>query len=126
MRRRFRFWLIYGVAWLPFAASYFALFVTHLGRPFFDALKGSLFNVLPAALFGVGVVIACQHLPWSPHRRSRFLLVHLGLASLYVALWTIAAPLLNALDQMIEHGSWNYQRASSFQGGFITALMIYL
>src|SRR6266446_969628 len=103
MRKSFRFWLIYSVAWLPYAASYVALFVSHLGRTFFEAIKGSIFNVLPAALLGVGVVAICQRLPWSPDRRYRLLSVHLVLASVYVALGTIAVPLLYAVDQKIEY-----------------------
>jgi len=125
MRRHFRFWLVYGVAWLPYAASYMTLFVSHLGRTFSEALKGSLFNVLPAALLGVGVVAVCQKFPWSPQHRNRFLLAHFVLALLYVALWLITVPLLYAVDQKIEYGAWSYQRGYSFQGGFITGLMIY-
>ncbi len=126
MRKSLRFWLVYSIAWLPFAASYFSLFVSHLGRSFFEAFKGSLFNVVPAALFGAGVVTVCKRLPWSPIHRAKFLSIHALLASTYVILWMIAAPFLNAVDQKIEHGLWNYQSGGSFQGGLITALMIYV
>ena len=44
--------------WLPYAASYVTLFVSHLGRTFLGAIKGSILNVLPAALLGVGVVVS--------------------------------------------------------------------
>src|ERR1700694_3349062 len=110
MRRPFRFWLVYGIAWLPYVASYVALFVSHLGRTFFEAIKGYIFNVLPAALLGVGVVAICQRLPWLPSHRYRLLSIHLLLASVYVALGTIAVPFLYAVDQKIEYGSWSYQR----------------
>ena len=73
MRRHVRFWLIYAIAWLPYAASYVTLFVTHLGRTFFGSIKGSILSVLPAALLGVGVVAASQGITWSPNRRYRFL-----------------------------------------------------
>src|SRR5712691_8455167 len=109
MRRSFRFWLIYSVAWLPYAASYAALFITHLGRTFFEATKGSILNVLPAALLGIGVVAVSQRIPWSPNRRYRFLSAHLVFAALYVFLWINAAPLLNALDQLIRFGSWSFR-----------------
>ena len=126
MRKSFRFWLIYSVAWLPYAASYVTLFVSHLGRTFFGAIKGSILNVLPAALLGVGVVAVSQRLSWSANRRYRFLSVHLLLAALYVVLWMNAVPFLNALGQLIQYGSWNFRREGSFQGGFFTGLLIYV
>jgi len=126
MRKSFRFWLIYSVAWLPYAASYVTLFVSHLGRTFFGAIKGSILNVLPAALLGVGVVAVSQRLSWSANRRYRFLSVHLLLAALYVVFWMNAVPFLNALGQLIQYGSWNFRREGSFQGGFFTGLLIYV
>lgn len=128
MPRRFRFWLVYSIAWLPYAASYVTLFVSHLGRTFFEALKGSLFNVLPAALLGIGVVTLCRKLPWAPQHRHRFLLVHLVLGLLYTALWIIAVPFLFAAAQKIESGPWSYHlfSANSFQGGIINGLMVYV
>ncbi len=126
MRKSFRFWLIYGVAWLPYAASYVTLFVTHLGRTFLGAIKGSILNVLPAALLGTGVVAVSQRIRWSPNRRYSFLSAHLVLASLYVVLWANAVPFLNALGQLIQFGSWRFKREVSFQGGFFTGLLIYV
>ena len=125
MRRSFRFWLVYAIAWLPYAASYVSLFVSHLGRSVLGGIKESVFNVLPAALLGVGVVAVCERLPWSPDRRRRFLSLHLALAFVYVALWTVTVPLLYAVDQVVQHGVWNYSLASS-QRGFIGGLLIYV
>jgi len=125
MRKSFRFWLIYCVAWLPYAASYMSLFITHLGRTFFEATKGSIVNVLPAALLGVGVVAVSQRLRWSTSRRHKFLTAHLVLASVYVFLWMNAVPFLNALGQLIQAGTWSFRRGS-FQGGFFTGLLIYV
>src|SRR5438270_525003 len=109
MRRHVRFWLIYCIAWLPYAASYVTLFVSHLGRTFVGALKGSILNVLPAALLGVAVVIVSQRIPWSSNRRYRFLSAHLVLASLYVVLWMNAVPFLNAMGQLIQYGFWSFR-----------------
>src|ERR1700752_1597727 len=92
MRRSFRFWLVYAIAWLPYAESYVSLFVSHLGRSFLGGIKESIFNVLPAALLGVGVVAVCQRLSWSPEHRLRFFSIHVTLACIYVALWTVAVP----------------------------------
>jgi two-component sensor histidine kinase len=126
MRRPFRFWLVYSVAWLPYAASYMSLFLTHLGRTFAGAIKGSILNVLPAALLGVGVVAVSRGVRWSPNHRYKFLTAHLVLAFLYVFLWMNAVPFLNALGQLIQSGSWNFKREGSFQGGFLTGLLIYV
>jgi ABC-type multidrug transport system fused ATPase/permease subunit len=126
MRKSFRFWLIYSVAWLPYAASYVSLFVTHLGRTLFGAIEGSILNVLPAALLGVGVVAVSERIAWSPNRRYRFLSAHLVMASLYVLLWMDAVPFLNALGQLLRYGSWSFRREGSFQGGFFTGLLIYV
>ncbi|HLN98197.1 MAG TPA: histidine kinase [Pyrinomonadaceae bacterium] len=126
MRKSIRFWLIYSVAWLPYAASYMSLFITHLGRTFFGAIKGSILNVLPAALLGIGVVAVSQRIPWSPNRRYRFLLAHVVWASLYVVLWMNAVPFLNAMGRLIQSGPWTFRREGSFQRGFFTGLLIYV
>jgi len=126
MRKSFRFWLIYSVAWLPYAASYMSLFITHLGRTFFGAIKGSILNVLPAALLGIGVVAVSQRIRWSPNRRYRFLLAHLLFASLYVVLWMDAVPFLNAMGRLIQSGAWVFRHEGSFQGGFFTGLLVYV
>jgi signal transduction histidine kinase len=127
MRRSFRFWLVYGIAWLPFVASYVMLFVTHLGRSFPEAIKASIFGVLPAALLGLGVVAICGRFPWSPERRGRFLSIHLLSAILYLSLWFAAVRILYAVDWKIEYGSWSglASSRSSFEVGFFTGLMIY-
>jgi len=128
MRRGFRFWFVYTISWLPYAASYASLYITHLGRTFSEAMKGSLFNVLPAALLGVGVVAVCQRLPWSPEHRRRFLSAHFVLAFLYTALWIITVRFLYAVAQKVEYGSQSLQHFSdySFQGGGFAGLMIYV
>jgi sensor histidine kinase YesM len=124
MPRRYRFWLVYAIAWLPYATSYASFFTSHLGRTLSGAVKESIFNVLPAALLGIAVVAACQRLDWSPHHRYRFLAIHIVLAFLYTALWTITTPLVYAADHLIRYGSWSYAGYSS-QRGLIAGLMIY-
>jgi hypothetical protein len=126
MRKSFRFWLVYSVAWLPYAASYMTLFLTHLGRSFFEATRGSIINVLPAALLGVGVVAVSRRLRWSTNRRYKFLAAHLVLASVYVFLWMNAVPFLNAVGRLAHSGAWSFKREGSFQGGFFTGLLIYV
>ena len=106
MRRHVRFWLIYSIAWLPYAASYVTLFVSHLGQSFPSAIKGSIVNVLPAALLGVPVVVLSRRMPWSTKGRYRFLAIHFALASLYVFFWMNAVPFLKATGQLIQSGTW--------------------
>jgi histidine kinase/histidine kinase/DNA gyrase B/HSP90-like ATPase len=126
MRKSIRFWLIYSVAWLPYAASYMSLFITHLGRTFFGAIKGSILNVLPPAILGVGVVAVSQRIPWSSNKRYRFLLAHVVSAFLYVVLWMNAVPFLNAVSRLIQSGAWSFRLEGSFQGGFFSGLLIYV
>ena len=128
MGRRFRFWLVYTIAWLPYAASYASLFATHLGRPLFGAIKESIFNVLPAALLGIGVVAVCQRLPWSSDHRRGFLSVHLVLSVVYATLWSEMSRLLYLVDQRFEYGSWSSERLAqnSLQRGFFTGIVIYV
>lgn len=126
MRKSLRFWLVYSIAWLPYAASYMSLFLTHLGRTFFEAARGSIINVLPSALLGVGVVFVSQRLRWSTNRRYKFLTAHLALATVYVLLWMNAVPFLNAASQLIQSGTWSFRREPFFQGGFFTGLLIYI
>src|SRR5258708_32707021 len=125
MRRSFRFWLVYGVAWLPYAASYVALFMSHLGQTFPVAIKASIFSVLPEALLGVGVVAVCERLPWSPDRRVRFLSIHLLLASFYVAVWSTLPSFIYGLTQRFETGAGNPQ-GLPLQRGFFGGLVIYV
>jgi len=127
MQRQVRFWLVYTIAWLPFAASYVTLFVWHMAQPLITAVRLALINTLPAALLGVGVVAICRHLPWSSEHRGRFLSIHFLLAGVYVTLWIFSIRLLSAIDRGIASSSANGQRFTqySFQGGFFSGLMIY-
>jgi ABC-type antimicrobial peptide transport system permease subunit len=65
------------------------LFLTHLGRTFFEATKGSIINVLPAALLGVGVVAVSKRLRWSTNRRYKFLTAHLVLLLAAIGLYGV-------------------------------------
>lgn len=125
MRKSLTFWFIYSVTWIVLAASHFSFFLTHLGRSFLESIKGALFNTAPAALFGVVVVMVCKRLTWSENRHFVFLSVHLLLLFAYLALWFVASPFLNAIDQMIQTGQWNLSLAG-VQGGMFSGVMLYL
>ena len=125
MRKSLLFWSIYGVTWLILAASHFSLFFTHLGRSFSGSVKGSLYNCAPAALLGVAVILACKRLPWSETRSYVFLSVHLLLLSLFLVLWIVGSPFLNAIEQLIRNGTWDLD-LSGAPGGIFSGSMIYL
>src|ERR1041385_7092586 len=125
MRKSLLFWLIYAIAWIALGAINFSFFVTHLNRSFLESVKGAVFNSAPPALFGIVVVMACKRLRWSQNRRHVFLSVHLLLLFLYIVVWVVASPLLNAIDQMIEYGRWNFYFAGAVQGEVFSAVMVY-
>ncbi|MGH9966940.1 MAG: redoxin domain-containing protein [Pyrinomonadaceae bacterium] len=95
MKRGLRFWLVYAIAWLPYAASYVAVFVQQ-GSSVGSAVSDASSNVISAAVLGVGVLWLCRRLPWSLYRRPWFFVVHLGLAALYAVIWisTVRYPSL--------------------------------
>ena len=126
-KKSFRFWLIYSVAWLPYAASYAAVFVSHLGSSFVTAVKDALFNIVPAAMLGVAVVGLCRSFQWSREKRIRFVAIHVVLALLYAAAWISAVPLLFALEGEVKSGHWTYLRFQGYalQWQFFAGLMIY-
>src|SRR5436190_19666677 len=125
MRGRLQFWLVYSLAWLPFAAGYVRLFVGHLHQTFAEGIKASIFGVLPAAILGIGVVIICERLPWSTVSRVRFLSIHLASSVLYFALWMATTQVLYALDQRIEYGSTR-SSLEVLEVGFVTGLLVYV
>jgi signal transduction histidine kinase len=127
VRKRFGFWLVYAVAWLPFAASYTTYYVRHLGRPLSEAVLTSLTGILPAALLGVGVIALCARLPWSGKRRALFVSTHLVLGVLYFEVWMGAVRLLSGLEEKIENAGAFGSRPSAapFDTGMISGLMIY-
>ncbi|HEX8432448.1 MAG TPA: histidine kinase [Longimicrobium sp.] len=82
-RRR---WTLYAAAWLPMLAAYFGAIMAGGG----NALGGfllALHNVGPAALAGIGVVLACARIPWGSRGRGTFLGLHAVLAAAYALAW---------------------------------------
>jgi hypothetical protein len=83
MRRRFGFWLVYGLAWIPVATSYRTFYAGHLGQPLDAAITKSVTGVLPADSLGAVIVTICERLAWSRKRRLILLAVHSILAVLF-------------------------------------------
>ena len=81
-----RRWTLYAAAWLPMLAAYFGAIMAG-GDTALDAFLLALHNVVPAALAGIGVVLACARIPWGSRGRSAFLAIHAGLAVVYSLAW---------------------------------------
>jgi DNA-binding LytR/AlgR family response regulator len=128
MRRSFRFWLLYCIAWSPFVASYLIVLVIHLGQPLVDSIKPTIITSLPAMLLGIGVIALCNRFRWRPQRGTRFFAVHVSLAVIYFFLWMGSTQTLFALDQKIERAvPRNSELAeASFEVSFVTGFLIYV
>ena len=126
MKRGFRFWSIYAVVWLPYAASYVAVFVQQ-GSPILSAISDALSNVVTAALLGVCVLWICRRLPWSVYCRPWFFVLHIALAALYAVLWIVAICSLYTLLATIQRGQWTpvVLRSWALQWELFSGLMIY-
>jgi len=126
MKRGFRFWLIYALAWLPYAASYAAIFVQQ-GSSVGSATIDALCNVASAALLGVGVLWFCRRLSWSLRRHSWFFAAHLVAAALYAFLWVSAVSAIFTVLATIEknHLTIVFLRSFALQWELFSGLMIY-
>ena len=70
MKRDARFWLIYVAAWLPYAASYVAIFLVQDSRTaLWSAVQNMLYSIVTAAALGLLVLWLCRRLPWTLNRR---------------------------------------------------------
>src|SRR5690242_4306876 len=89
MNRDRAYWLIYAGAWVPYALSYFVIFVAQADITSTSAAVSTLDNILPAAVLGIGVMQVCDHLPWGSRRYRHFWWMHLVCALTYALLWWI-------------------------------------
>ena len=126
MKRRFRFWLVYCLAWLPYAFSYVAVFIQQGSSPG-AAIRDAATNVISAAVVGVGVLWICQRLPWSLYKRAWFVPLHVVLAIVYAGLWVSAVSLVFTVIGSLEAGKLTilYLQSYALQWEFFSGLMIY-
>jgi len=126
MNRPLRFWLVYSLAWFPYAASYVAVFVQE-GSSFPVAVSDALSNVVSAAILGVGVIWLSERLPWALSRKPWFFPLHAGFAIVYAALWVCAVSLIFTTWASIESGALKirYLQSYALQWEFFSGLMIY-
>ena len=126
MKRGFRFWLVYSLAWLPYAFSYVAVFVQQ-GSSVRRAIADASVNVISAAALGVGVLWTCRRLPWSLYKRAWFIPLHVLLAITYAGLWVAAVSLVFTVQASIETSKLiiRYLQSYALQWEFFGGLMIY-
>lgn len=124
MRER-RFWLIYAVAWLPYALSYYFLFrrLSVVNSP----LTQVAYNILPAALLGVLVFPWTKLVCWRMHQRWWFYPTQITAAVCYSVLWYFGVLLAGSIGQWLTDGRWHlgYFSLYAAQWQFFSGLMIY-
>lgn len=79
--------LLYFAAWIPYAASYTAVFAYQGFDDFERSVLTMLMNIVPAALLGLGAIRFCSNFKWTENRRERFLIIQFVAALAYSALW---------------------------------------
>ncbi|NNE68391.1 MAG: histidine kinase [Pyrinomonadaceae bacterium] len=102
-----RFFLIYCLAWVPYAISYIAVFLTESTLGFLDLILMMSLSIVPAAILGIGVVGLCNKFDWSLHRRIWFFPLHILLALTYSVTWTGVLFLLLTLVRYSRTGVWS-------------------
>ena len=124
--RRFRFWLLYAAAWLPYAASFTFVFISQ-GSTWRSALLDTAYNIVPAALLGVAVFRLCERVPWTLHRRRWFFPAQVGFAVLYATLWVASVSAVFTAVSTLRRGEFtlNYLRSYALNWEFFSGLMIY-
>lgn len=103
-----KFWLVYFSAWIPYALSYIAVFLTQDEIEISNLLFSVCRNVLSAALLGIFIVWICNRLNWSLHRRIWFFPLHLTLAILFSLVWAGILFLLFSIDSFNRTGNWEF------------------
>jgi len=127
-RPRQRLWWVYVAAWIP----YFVLYATALyasgetSAPL--AVVGGLNEVLPASVFGLGVLWVCSRVPWGSRALSRFFTIHAGAALLYAVLVAFSAAGLFVVTWSLlgaPHPESGLSEAGIFVWHGIIGLMLY-
>ena len=123
----YRFWLIYFLAWIPYALSYIAVFLTQLDTGIFSIFRSMLRNILPAALLGICIIWVLNRINWSLHKKIWFFPAHILLATVYSLIWTGTLFLLLTIDISLRNGVWTPITfvGKALQWQVFSGLMIY-
>jgi sensor histidine kinase YesM len=114
------------MAWPPYAASYVVVFLT-TGLDLAAAIADAIYNVVPAALWGVAVVRVCRRLLRPARPRARLFAAQVGLAACYAVLWAASVSLVFTIVKSLESGelTWSYLRSWALQWTLFSGFMIY-
>ena len=127
MSKNFQFWLIYALAWVPYALGYATVFAVQSRVGFAPAALNSAHNILPAAFLGIGAVWICRR--FSPQRRHPFIfgICQVAFACVYAILWNLLAPLSFSLRRLLEGRDWFFSLFEGYalQWQIFAGLMIY-
>jgi signal transduction histidine kinase len=120
------FWAAYAAAWLPYAAVYAAIFAADFGATVSSMLLPAAYNIVPAALLGVGVIRLCDRFPWAG-RGATVAAVHVVGAACYAALWWLAISLAMTLVQWLSTGAWEsvFLIGPALRWQFFSGMMVY-
>jgi sensor histidine kinase YesM len=121
--RSFRFWLVYSAVWLPYGASYAALFSLSQGLPLSSSIVSALINVVPAGLLGALVLRVPRVAPWSG-ALPRFIIVHLVGAIAFSVLWYVA--LVFGLGLRNGLGTLPWFRGAALHWMLFQGILLYL
>jgi signal transduction histidine kinase len=101
--------LILVSAWLPFFALW-VLFAMSFSRERFSLIfLASLISMGSAGLLGIAVWHVCKRWPWPLGFNFRFYVIHIFLAFVYAAAWTIAVYVLDLLRRgSVAPGFWTW------------------
>lgn len=119
--------LIYFAAWIPYAASYTAVFAYQGFENFAGSVSTMLMNVVPAAIVGLGAIRFCSGLKWSQIRRERFLLIQFAAALAYSLLWYAFVIAVFTVELSIRRGRFSPTAFSGYalQWQLFSGVMIY-
>ena len=122
---RRRFWPLYIAAWFPYALSYFVLFRNLPGN--LDALRWTLYNIVPAAMAGVLIVLWTKTLRWRLHTRWWFYPAQVASAVAYSSLWYVGVLVVGTVDHLLATHQFRvaYFSGYALQWQFVSGLMVY-
>lgn len=101
-----RFWLIYCLAWIPYALTYIAVFVTERNLEFVQLLYSVCRNLVSVAVLGIFVVLICNCLNWSRHQKIWFFPLHIFLAVIFAFVRSGILFLLFSFDNYFRTGKF--------------------
>lgn len=123
-----RQWLIYSACWIPYAASYVAVFLTYNPHSnLLPEIRTALLNVVPAALCGILIVKLCERAAWNNHRRAWFFPAQIVFAIGFSLLWYAAVLLFMTAELSLRRGAFSptWFNGYALQWQFFSGLMIY-